>query len=327
MGGKTRDRVRCYMHVGAPSDNDTAEGLAQDALKAASEGFTAVRFSPFPKDYYLHKSYSGWADEAVNRVGAVREAVGPDVDICVEIHRQMNPALRASGSVGVWNSSARSSMRTRCCRTVLRSWATSPSCATSRSPQPASVSPRSSSTSSFSKPRQRRTCVQTCVSAADSQAARRSPRWRRVVPRKGDPTQPVVAGQHRCLRPARRLHTKLRAAGVHRRVGAAEERPHPQPTGACRGLPDGARRPRSRHRAERGHPCTAREHSYSPQGPGHPNRLRRLSPRPVEVVTDRFLPGVPVAQVEAIFNAAPGNEIVSGKFDSPESSAALAEGA
>ena len=26
------------------------------------------------------------------RVGAVREAVGPDVDICVEIHRQMNPA-------------------------------------------------------------------------------------------------------------------------------------------------------------------------------------------------------------------------------------------
>ena len=77
MGGKTRDRVRCYMHVGAPDDNDTAEGLAQDALKAAEEGFTAVRFSPFPKDFYLHRSYSELADEAVNRVGAVREAVGP----------------------------------------------------------------------------------------------------------------------------------------------------------------------------------------------------------------------------------------------------------
>ena len=92
MGGKTRDRVRCYMHARAPSDNDTAEGLAQDALKLAKEGFTAVRFSPFPSNFHLHKSYSGWADEAVNRVGAVREAVGPDVDICVEIHRQMNPA-------------------------------------------------------------------------------------------------------------------------------------------------------------------------------------------------------------------------------------------
>ena len=44
-------------------------------------------------------------------------------------------------------------------------------------------------------------------------------------------------------------------------------------------------------------------------------------------MTDRFLPGVPAAQVEAMLNAAPGNEIATGKFDSPESSAALAEGA
>ena len=41
-------------------------------------------------------------------------------------------------------------------------------------------------------------------------------------------------------------------------------------------------------------------------------------------MADRFLPGVPVRQVETMFNAAPGNEIASGKFDSPESSAALA---
>ena len=41
-------------------------------------------------------------------------------------------------------------------------------------------------------------------------------------------------------------------------------------------------------------------------------------------MTDRFLPGVPAAQVEAIFNAAPGNEIAIGKFDSPKSSSALA---
>ena len=41
-------------------------------------------------------------------------------------------------------------------------------------------------------------------------------------------------------------------------------------------------------------------------------------------MTERFLPGVPVAQAEAMINAVPGNEIKSGKFDSPESSAALA---
>ena len=88
MGGMTRDKVRCYMHV----IGDTGEELAEDALRAKQAGFTAVRFSPFPPDYYMHKSYSEWADEAVRRVGMVRDSVGNDTDICVEIHRQMNPA-------------------------------------------------------------------------------------------------------------------------------------------------------------------------------------------------------------------------------------------
>ena len=42
---------------------------------------------------------------------------------------------------------------------------------------------------------------------------------------------------------------------------------------------------------------------------------------------ERFLPGVPGRQIEEIFNAAPGREIAGGKFDSPESSAALAANA
>ena len=88
MGGMTRERVRCYMHV----KGDTLDDLVADAVAKAKVGFTAVRFSPFAPDYHLHQSYSEWADEAVRRVGAVREAVGKGVDLCVEIHRQMNPA-------------------------------------------------------------------------------------------------------------------------------------------------------------------------------------------------------------------------------------------
>ncbi|MBM3959600.1 MAG: galactonate dehydratase [SAR202 cluster bacterium] len=88
MGGKTRDRVRCYMHV----HGDTVEALAKDAVAKKKAGFTAVRFSAFSPDYYLHKSYEEWASDAVARVGAVREAVGNDTDVCVEIHRQMSPA-------------------------------------------------------------------------------------------------------------------------------------------------------------------------------------------------------------------------------------------
>lgn len=44
-------------------------------------------------------------------------------------------------------------------------------------------------------------------------------------------------------------------------------------------------------------------------------------------MADRFLPGVPGGDIERIFNAAAGNEIESGKFDSEESSAALAANA
>jgi galactonate dehydratase len=88
LGGKTRDRVRCYIHV----RGDTLDALVADAVAKAQAGFTAVRFTPFAPDFFLHRSYSEWADEAVRRVGAVREAVGSSVDVCVEIHRQMNPA-------------------------------------------------------------------------------------------------------------------------------------------------------------------------------------------------------------------------------------------
>ena len=88
MGGLTRERVRCYMHARGASLDD----LVADALAKVGAGFTAIRFSPFPPDFHLHKAYAEWAGEAVRRVGAVREAVGNSVDLCVEIHRQMNPA-------------------------------------------------------------------------------------------------------------------------------------------------------------------------------------------------------------------------------------------
>ena len=45
------------------------------------------------------------------------------------------------------------------------------------------------------------------------------------------------------------------------------------------------------------------------------------------MTNERWLPGVPGDEITAIFNRAPGNEIATGKFDSPESSAALAANA
>ena len=96
LAGKTRDKVRCYMHVGmynkeSKSELGTTDALVEDAKEAVKRGFTAVRFAPYNEKFYLHKSFTEWANEAVNNVGAVKEAVGDSVDICVEIHRQMSP--------------------------------------------------------------------------------------------------------------------------------------------------------------------------------------------------------------------------------------------
>ena len=88
MGGRTRHRVRCYMHV----VGDIRDELVADAVAKRDQGFTALRFSPFAPDYYLHTAHAEWEEEAVRRVQAVREAVGPEVDLCVEIHREMSPA-------------------------------------------------------------------------------------------------------------------------------------------------------------------------------------------------------------------------------------------
>jgi galactonate dehydratase len=88
MGGKTRDRVRCYVHV----HGESVEDLVADAKAKQQAGFTALRFSPFKSDFHLHRSFESWVLDAVERVGAMHDAVGKDVDLCIELHRQMNPA-------------------------------------------------------------------------------------------------------------------------------------------------------------------------------------------------------------------------------------------
>jgi galactonate dehydratase len=88
LSGKTRDKVRCYMHV----YGNTLDDLVKDSLEKVKMGFTAIRFSPYSPEFYKHKSLSEWIEDAVSRVGAVRETIGDGVDLCIEIHRQMNPA-------------------------------------------------------------------------------------------------------------------------------------------------------------------------------------------------------------------------------------------
>jgi len=92
LGGKTRDKARVYFHVFAR----TAEEMVERCLAAKERGFTAVgHFSPFldePRDVPYYKTHVGKVRDAIDVVRRCREAVGDEVDLCVEIHRRLTPA-------------------------------------------------------------------------------------------------------------------------------------------------------------------------------------------------------------------------------------------
>ena len=90
LGGPFRDRIRVYAN-GWYTNPGTPEQNAEEAKAVVAKGYTAMKFDPFGQHNYYTLS-SSEAQLAVDRVAAVREAVGPDVDILVEVHAKFNVA-------------------------------------------------------------------------------------------------------------------------------------------------------------------------------------------------------------------------------------------
>ena len=92
LGGKTRDKARVYYHV----IGDTREKLVQGIKDARAAGFTAVgHLTPFldeSRDLPYFKTHVDKMRDAIEAVAAYREAAGDEVDLCIEIHRQLTPA-------------------------------------------------------------------------------------------------------------------------------------------------------------------------------------------------------------------------------------------
>jgi galactonate dehydratase len=94
MGGAVRDSVRLYANtwfLGAC----TPEEYAERARATVDAGWDAIKWDPFPGSYMTLSA--GDVDAAVENVRAVREAVGPEVDLLIETHGRLNveSAIRA----------------------------------------------------------------------------------------------------------------------------------------------------------------------------------------------------------------------------------------
>jgi galactonate dehydratase len=90
LGGAQRRRIRVYAN-GWYTNPGRPEQNAEEARKVVAMGYTAMKFDPFGQHNYYTISLAE-AQLAEDRVAAVREAVGPEVDILVEAHAKFNVA-------------------------------------------------------------------------------------------------------------------------------------------------------------------------------------------------------------------------------------------
>jgi len=92
LGGKVRDKARVYYHV----FGRTTDALVEGCVEAKRQGFTAIgHLTPFldePHDVPFFKTHASKISDAIETVRRYREAVGNEVDLCIEIHRRLTPA-------------------------------------------------------------------------------------------------------------------------------------------------------------------------------------------------------------------------------------------
>lgn len=87
LGGKCRDRIQVYRWIGGDHPRDTAVA----AKEALSQGYHAVKMNGTDELKWIddHKKL----DETVDRVAAIREAVGDQLGIAVDFHGRVHKTM------------------------------------------------------------------------------------------------------------------------------------------------------------------------------------------------------------------------------------------
>lgn len=88
LGGAVRDSIKAYAN-GWYRTERTPEAFHAAAKKVVEKGYTALKFDPFGAGFYeLERSEKR---KVISLVEAVRDAIGPDAEILLEMHGRFSP--------------------------------------------------------------------------------------------------------------------------------------------------------------------------------------------------------------------------------------------
>jgi galactonate dehydratase len=89
LGGAVRDRIKAYAN-GWYTVERTPEAFHEAAKKVTARGYRALKVDPFGAGHYEMEAAE--KRRSVSLIEAIRDAVGPDVEILVEMHGRFSPA-------------------------------------------------------------------------------------------------------------------------------------------------------------------------------------------------------------------------------------------
>ena len=89
LGGASREKVRVYANGWWYGVTDI-ESTVERALQVKEMGYTALKWDPFPGPWRTFITREE-EDYAVANVKAMREALGPDMDLLIDAHRRVAP--------------------------------------------------------------------------------------------------------------------------------------------------------------------------------------------------------------------------------------------
>ena len=96
LGGKFRDRIRIYRDIGTSSPSKSPDEIVAAGLDSIKQGFTAMKFDfdwggdPRKRDEFNMNASNAEIERMVEHTAALRDAVGNQIDICMDCHGSFN---------------------------------------------------------------------------------------------------------------------------------------------------------------------------------------------------------------------------------------------